>query len=81
MRWRLAYLCISVAMIFCLAISLEEKAYAYIDPGSGLLILQGIGGVFAGVLYSIRKHIKALIPRSAPVEAAATDPTDPATKA
>jgi hypothetical protein len=81
MRWRFAYLCISVAMLFCLAISMEEKAYAYIDPGSGLLILQSVGGFFAGVLYLVRKHIKALIFRSTSVESSPTDPADPTKKA
>jgi hypothetical protein len=81
MRWRFAYLCISLALLFCLGISLEEKAYAYIDPGSGLLILQSIGGFFAGVLYLVRKHIKALALRSTSVETAPTDPADPTKKA
>ena len=77
MRLRFACLCISLAMLVCLAVSLEDKAYAYIDPGSGLFILQGVGGFFAGVLYWTRKHIKALIRRPTPVETAATDPADP----
>lgn len=80
MRLRLAYIFISVTMLCCLAVSLEKRALAYIDPGSGLFIIQSVGGFFAGVLYVIRKRIKALIFHSAPMETAVTDPAEPTKK-
>jgi hypothetical protein len=73
-RLRFAYLCINVAMLCCLVISLEKEAYAYIDPGSGLFTFQTVCIFFAGILYSIRRRINAMILRSTPIETAPTDP-------
>jgi hypothetical protein len=69
MRLKLGYIVVTLAMLFCLGISLERKAYAYVDPGSGLLILQGIGTVLTGVLFTLRRRIKLLFTRSKPAEA------------
>jgi len=68
MRLKLGYIVVTVAMLFCLSLSLERRAYAYVDPGSGLLILQGIGTVLTGVLFTLRRRIKALFTRSKPAE-------------
>jgi hypothetical protein len=68
MRLKLGYIVVTVAMLFCLSISLERRAYAYVDPGSGLLILQGIGTVLTGVLFTLRRRIKMLFTRSKPAE-------------
>ena len=72
-RLRVAYWLVSVAMVFCLCLSVERRAYAYVDPGSGLLMLQAAGAVFTGVLFTIRKRIKSLFGRSRPEAAKATD--------
>jgi len=37
-----------------------QPAYAYVDPGSGLLALQIIGSTVAGGMYLIRKRIRDL---------------------
>jgi hypothetical protein len=68
MRLKLSYLVVTVAMLFCLSLSLERRAYAYVDPGSGLLILQGVGTVLTGVLFTLRRRIKALFTRSRTTE-------------
>ncbi len=73
MRLRVAYWLVSVAMVFCFCQSVERRAYAYVDPGSGLLMLQAAGAVFTGVLFTIRKRIKSLFGRSRPEAAKATD--------
>jgi hypothetical protein len=70
MRLKLGYIVVTVAMLFCLSVSLERRAYAYVDPGSGLLILQGIGTVLTGVLFTLRRRIKALFTRSKPAQPA-----------
>jgi hypothetical protein len=79
LRLRIAYVFVTAAMLFCLSLSLERKAYAYVDPGSGLLLLQAAGTVLTGVLFTLRKRIKALFSRSKP--ATATESTNPTTRA
>lgn len=66
MRLKLAYYVVTVAMIFSLSISFERRAYAYIDPGSGLLMLQAAGTVLTGVLFTLRRRIKSLFTRNKP---------------
>lgn len=73
MRLKLSYVFVTLAMLFCLSLSVERKAYGYVDPGSGLLILQGIGTVLTGVLFTLRRRIKALFIRSKPVEAGTSE--------
>lgn len=81
MRLKLSYLVVTIAMLFCLSLSVERRAYGYVDPGSGLLILQGVGTVLTGVLFTLRRRIKALFTRSRPVEASATESAVSATEA
>ena len=57
-------------MFFSLGLAFERRAYAYVDPGSGLLMLQAAGTVFTGVLFTLRKRIKALITRNKPADIA-----------
>ena len=66
LRLKIAYYFVTVAMLFCLASALERRAYAYVDPGSGLLMLQAAGTVFTGVLFTLRKRIKSLMTRNKP---------------
>lgn len=80
MRLKLSYFVVTVAMLFCLSLSVERRAYGYVDPGSGLLILQGVGTVLTGVLFTLRRRIKALFTRSKPVEAGATESVASATE-
>jgi hypothetical protein len=61
MRLKTIYLLLTAAMLFCVLVSLEDRAYAYADPGSGLLLLQFVSMVFAGALFTIRKRIQGLI--------------------
>lgn len=68
MRLKVSYVAVTLAMLFCLSLSLERRAYAYVDPGSGLLILQGAGTLLTGVLFTLRRRIKALFTRSKPVQ-------------
>jgi hypothetical protein len=47
-------------MVWCVLMSLERPAYAYVDPGSGLFLLQGISTAFLGLLYVVRRKLKLL---------------------
>jgi len=38
--------------------ALEQPAYAYVDPGSGLLALQILSTTFAGFIFIIRKRVR-----------------------
>jgi hypothetical protein len=80
MRLKIGYVVVTLAMLFCLSVSLERKAYAYVDPGSGLLILQGAGTILTGVLFTLRRRIKALFTRSKSVEMTGSESTTTAVK-
>jgi hypothetical protein len=80
MRLRIAYFFVTVAMLCCLCLSLERRAYAYVDPGSGLLMLQAAGTVLTGVLFTLRRRIKALFTRSKPAEPTVNETVSPTTE-
>ena len=47
------------AMLLCVMVVLERPAYGYyVDPGSGLFLLQSISTAALGVLYVIRRKLK-----------------------
>lgn len=64
MNLKLKYFAVTCAMVFTLCIAFERRAYAYVDPGSGLLLLQSLGAMFTAVLFFFRKHLKSLLTRS-----------------
>jgi len=66
LRLRVLYSAVTVAMLFSLCLALEPKAYAYIDPGSGLLMLQAAGTILTGILFTLRRRIKSLFSRNRP---------------
>ena len=49
-----------LSFVFILFNSTAEPAHAYIDPGSGLLVLQILGTTFAGMMFVLRKKIRNL---------------------
>jgi hypothetical protein len=51
---------LSVVTCICLLAATERRAFAYIDPGSGLLALQSLGSVAAAAAYFMRRRIMAL---------------------
>jgi len=57
---KFAYFAVTCAMLLCLFVCFERPAYAYIDPGSGLFLIQGISSAALGILYFMRRRIKAL---------------------
>ena len=60
---KFAYLVVTCGLFLSLWFAAEGHAYAYVDPGSGLFLLQGISSVFAGLLFHFRRRIKSLIRR------------------
>jgi hypothetical protein len=41
-----------------IAVALERPAYGYVDPGSGLLLFQIGGSMFAGAIFFLRTRIR-----------------------
>ncbi len=62
---RIAYSILDCALLFALVLCLPKPAFAYVDPGSGLLVCQSIGTMFAGILFHFRKRIRMAIRSSA----------------
>lgn len=50
--------------VVCLALAMERRAYAYIDPGSSLVIFQGVGAALSAGLFYFRKRLLGLFKRS-----------------
>jgi hypothetical protein len=57
---------VTVVLVVTLSFTFERQAYAYVDPGSGLLIFQGISATVSGVLFYFRRRIKNLFVRTQP---------------
>jgi len=63
---RLTRLVFYATFLIALSFSFERQAHAYVDPGSGLLMFQGISAVFSGTLFYFRRRIKNLFTKSQP---------------
>jgi hypothetical protein len=61
---KFAYCVVTFAFFLCLCVTLEKRAYAYVDPGSSLVLYQGVSSVFMGILYYFRKRLKSLVRRN-----------------
>jgi hypothetical protein len=55
---------VTVMLVIALNFTFERQAHAYVDPGSGLLIFQGISATVSGVLFYFRRRIKNLFVRT-----------------
>ena len=64
MTHRLKYFAVTLMFLIALSFTFERQAYAYVDPGSGLLIFQGISAVFSGALFYFRRRLKNLFVRT-----------------
>jgi len=60
----LKYFAITLMLFVALTFTFERQAHAYVDPGSGLLIFQGISAVFSGTLFYFRRRLKNLFIRT-----------------
>jgi hypothetical protein len=47
----------------------EQRAYAYADPGTGLLAIQAVGSALVAAGWYLRKKIYSLLHRGSPVKA------------
>jgi len=60
MSIRFAYLAVTCALFFALGFCFERPAYAYVDPGSSLLIFQSLSAIVTGALFYFRRRVKSL---------------------
>jgi len=60
LRQLYAALTFSLTVIQMLAVlcALAQPAYAYVDPGSGILALQIISTTFAGMMFLLRRRLR-----------------------
>ncbi len=68
---KLKYFAVTLALFVAVGVLLERPAYAYVDPGSSLLVFQSISAIVTGALFYFRRRLKALITRT-PVNPAST---------
>jgi hypothetical protein len=61
---RFVSISLAVFICFCMLVATERPAYAYVDPGSGLLALQGLASAAAAFGYFMRRRIVSLFTRS-----------------
>jgi hypothetical protein len=54
---------LAIAEFMTLAAAFQKPAYAYADPGSGLLFLQVAGSMVAGALFIVRSKLSKLFHR------------------
>jgi hypothetical protein len=64
MARNLKHFAITLMLFIALSFAFERQAHAYVDPGSGLLIFQGISAVFSGALFYFRRRLKNLFIRT-----------------
>ena len=63
MAFKLKYLAITAALFIALSFCFERPAYAYVDPGSSLLVFQSLSALVTGVIFYFRRRIKSLFTR------------------
>jgi hypothetical protein len=66
MTRNLKYFGTTLLLLIALSFTFERQAHAYVDPGSGLLVFQGISALVSGALFYFRRRIKSLFGRSEP---------------
>jgi hypothetical protein len=64
MARNLKFFVVTLMLFIALSFTFERQAHAYVDPGSGLLIFQGISAAFSGVLFYFRRRLKNLFVRT-----------------
>ena len=60
---RFTSVALTLLIVFCFVLASQGRAWGYVDPGSGLLALQGFATAMAGVLYYMRRRLMALFGR------------------
>lgn len=56
---RFISLSLAAFITICMIVGTERRAFAYVDPGTGLIALQTIASVIAAYTYMVRRKILA----------------------
>lgn len=70
-------ICMALLVVPAMLIVSTGNAYAYLDPGTGSMILQGLIGGIAGGLFAVRLYWSKLKSRFGRVPASPRDGEDP----
>lgn len=54
---------LGILITLCMIVGSERRAWGYVDPGTGLIALQGIASVAAAYLYIIRRRVRTFFSR------------------
>ena len=57
---RIVLVLLAIAQVAALAVAFQRPAFAYADPGSGLLFLQVAGSMLAGALFIVRSKLRKI---------------------
>lgn len=58
-RWIVrTYSSLTVLQWVFLIAALQRPAYGYVDPGSGILVVQFVASVFSGGIFFLRRRLK-----------------------
>jgi conjugal transfer/entry exclusion protein len=52
---------LAAVQLIAVFIAVAQPAYAYVDPGSGLLAFQIITSTFAGMIFILRKRLQSIL--------------------
>ena len=63
MTARLRYFAVTLVLFFAIFSCSTPAAYAYVDPGSGLLAYQSITAFLTGVMFYFRRRLKVIFLR------------------
>jgi len=63
MSMKVRLFAVTLLLVVALNFAVERPAYGYVDPGSGLFLIQNISAMATGVLFFFRRRIKALFVR------------------
>ena len=55
---RCVYAVLTVSQCLLLLVAFEKPAYGYVDPGSGILLVQVLSSALGGVVFFLRKRIR-----------------------
>jgi hypothetical protein len=66
---------LGIVSLLALSVATERRALAYVDPGSGLLVLQSIGSAVAAAAYFMRRRIMMFFSKKPAVSEATANVT------
>lgn len=61
MTLRFCHFALTVCLLVSILCLLERPAYAYVDPGSGLLAFQSLSALITGGVFYFRQRIRGIL--------------------